>query len=232
MNTVPTTTEQLSEAGGLAEFWPNGPSTSGLFDLPRPVQYLFQCRGNVAVPRFSRARTMLFNHSAGRSYELAAAEIGFGLADRFPFVTCGSLLLAPGRYSWFSEVLPIPFDQVASCFLRMSVSNSPEPIETRGLRDVASLMSGAAGTKIFARASVDAAIGDSEPFSAQIIVTNLMTNEQIATPMLNGIGPTGGEVEIGVVPYFLINGQIFRTSFKVNYSGSGVVHTVLRQAYE
>lgn len=214
----------------LADFRPNGPSTSAIFELKRPVQYLFNTYGNSAVPPASRARTMLYDHAAARSYEVAAAEIGFGLDRNFPIQTAGSLLLGPGRYSWFSEVNPQPFDQIAGCYLRADAVNSPEPILTRGLRQVASAVSGAAGRKVYARASVDAKIPDTEPFSAQITVVNLMTGAQLATPMLQGIGPTEGLVEIGVVPYVLTAGHVYRATFIVNYNGPGTVSSALLQA--
>ncbi len=222
------------EAAAPAEatpFWPTGPSTSGIFELKSSAQYLFKTRGGASVPRYSRARTMLLDHASGRSFDVASAEIGAGLAANTVILTSGSLLLAPGRYSWFSEVSPQPFDQVTSCRLRVTVANSPEMIETRGERLAISAMGGNSGTDVFARASITAEVGDSEEYSAQVSVVNLMTNEEFTTPPLQGVGPTGGEVVIGVVPYVLTAGHVFRATLRVNYAGAGRVGVVLRQTY-
>lgn len=213
------------------DFLPGGPSTGGVFDLKQTAQILFQARGGAAVPPGSRIRTMLYHHPLGRSFELSRAEIGIGTATNYVLMTNGSLRLDAGRYSWYSEINPMPFDEIGGYFLRATAANSPDPVETRGAREVVSAMSGQAGTNVFARARIDAQIGDSEEFSAQLVVTNLMTLQQFSTPPLKGIGPTEGEVEIGVVPYVLTAGQIFSARFKVDYNGTGTVRSALRNTY-
>jgi len=225
---LPNAVEAETEAG---PFWALGPSTSGIFELKSAVQYLFQTRGAASVPRDSRAHTMLLDHATGRVIEVASADIGAGLTADAPILTSGSLLLAPGRYSWFSEVNPQPFDQVASCRLRVTVANTAEVIETRGGRMATSAMSGNGGTNVFARAFITTVIGGSERFTAQVDVVDLMTNQQFTTPPLVGVGSTGGEVVIGVVPYVLTAGHVYRSTLKVDYAGTGQVAVVLRQTY-
>lgn len=207
-----------------------GPSTSGIFDLKQPARYLFQTTGSCRVPRYSRARTLINELGTGRSYEIAGAEIGAGMDSDFRLLTSGSLLLAPGRYSWSSEINPNPVDQIANCRMSIDVVDSPAAIESRGLRRASSAMSGRAGTNVFAEGFFFAtALGDTEALTAQLVVLNLRTNQEFKSPLIEVVGATDGEVSTGVVPYVLVAGDVYRSTLTLNYNGNSAVSCLLRQ---
>lgn len=206
-----------------------GPSTAGLFELKRPVRYLFQTNGMLSIPVGSRARTRLNNVTSGWSADIAGADVGAGSDAEFRLLTSASLLLDPGRYNWISEVNVNPVTAPQRTRLRIDVANSPDAIETLGIRQAYSCMSGATGTQIYAEGFFEAAIGPAETMTARLTVTDLTSDQQFASPVIEVAGATHGEVSTGVVPYLLTAGRVYRATMQLHYAGSRPVRCRLRQ---
>jgi hypothetical protein len=209
-----------------------GPATAGLFELKSRAQYLFSSRGNAKFAAGSRIVTRLNNLSTGQSLDICGADAGLGMTERFVVVSNASLLLQPGVYSWISEIKPNPNDAIDDIALISSVANSPEPIETRGIREAFSVVSGTQGRRMFARGYFDTAIGSSEYLSAQLVVKNLTTGQQFASPVVEMIGNATNPNATGVVPYDVVADQLFLAQFTINYTGAGRVSCLLRQTWD
>lgn len=209
-----------------------GPATAGLFELRTPAQYLFSSRGGAKLAAGSRIVTRLNNLSTGQSLDICGADAGLGMAERFAIVSNASLLLQPGVYSWISEIKPNPNDAIDEIGLMASVANSPDPIETRGIREAFSVVSSTQGRHMFARGFFDTAIGASEYLSAQLVVRNLATGQEFASPVIEMIGNATNPNATGVVPYDVVAGQMFLARFRINYTGSGKVSCLLRQTWD
>jgi hypothetical protein len=215
---------------GIDELATGGHATAGLFELKSPAQYAFRANGGCKVARGSRMRTRLNNLTTGQSLDIAGADIGEGIDSRFVIRSGASLLLAPGTYNWLCEVQPNPADAIDEASLTATVANSPEPIETRGVREAFSLVSGRQGRNVVAIGSFTAAIGDSEYAAARLVVTDLSTNQQFASPLIEIVGPTQEPESTGAVPYILTEGHIYRAFFRVDYAGTGRIACTLTQS--
>lgn len=209
-----------------------GPSTAGLFELKKPVQYLFRTTGRAKLARGSQLRTTLKNLATGKALEVAGADAGDGMEVFHNILTSGSLLLQPGLYSWISEIRPVPNDAIDEVGINFTVADSPEAIQTNGLRDAFSLISNRAGRNVFARGEFTALIGDQERLAAQLTVTDLTTNQQFSSPVIELIGPTDRPVDTGVVPYVISGDHVYRARLRIDYSGAGKVACSLRHRWD
>lgn len=220
------------EDGNLSPEAYGGPATSGLFELKRPVQYLFRTTGRAKLAPSSRIRTVLNNLTSGKTLEIAGADAGEGMGVMHNVLTSASLQLQPGLYSWLSEIRPMPNDAIDEVGINFTLADSPEEIRTNGLREAFSVISNRPGRNVFARGSFTAQIGDTEGLSARLTVTDLTTNQQYSSPLIEIIGPTVGPVDTGVVPYVITGDHLYRARLQVNYSGTGKVACTLRHRWD
>lgn len=212
----------------IAPFAAGGMSLSGLFELRKRVQYLFQVTGACMGPPGTKISTLLYNRNTQKTIVVSEADIGLPQQAQFPIMASASLLLEPAIYTWASRILPID-DTGVSVSLRGVVANSPEKIDTRGRYQASSVMSGPAGRSVNAIGLVDVTLGASQSARATVSVTNLQTGAVLATGVTESQGPFEGAMQPAVAPYLLAAGVTYRAQIRVTASAGAQVRCLLRQ---